>query len=339
MSIDEIVLRFDGLPPSMASGGNEGTTDEDAVWIRAQALKAARTLRARFEGPVGLEFTFFAPQPPPPRTAALITSMAAEALHGGAGTDLATSDDLPLTGPWQVREARWRHTRDPRLATTLRVYAVRETLDQEPVVFAWHDGTSQSFRVFSVPHLQVPAIADDASRLVTQGYPSATASRVGPVDDEHDYEDFIAKLRENAPSPTVVVVPLATPLTPNDMERAWQTMTEAQQEAFWREDIAGLARSLGAARLARLSGASERDLARFASRGFGLAPPVVYRLHYLTLIVATLKATYNELAVRRWFEKARQRLSGQSPDQVLIGDWSPDGEVAEAVLRLARSSL
>lgn len=65
----------------------------------------------------------------------------------------------------------------------------------------------QSFRVFSVPHLQVPAIADDASRLVTQGYQSATASRVGPVGDEQDYEAFIAKLRENAPPPPVVPLP------------------------------------------------------------------------------------------------------------------------------------
>lgn len=99
MSVDEIVLRFDSLPPSMASGSDEGPTDQDAVWIRAQALSPARTLRVRFEGPVGLEFTFFAPQPPPPRTAALTTSWAAEALHGGAGTDLATSDPCRLPGP------------------------------------------------------------------------------------------------------------------------------------------------------------------------------------------------------------------------------------------------
>jgi len=192
-------------------------------------------------------------------------------------------------------------------------------------------------RVFTVPHLQVPAIAEDAARLVTQGYQSATVSRVGPVGDEQDYETFIAKLRENAPSPPVV--PLPTPLTPSDMERAWQTMTEAQQVAFWRDDVAALSRSLGAARLYLLSGASERDLAQFASRGFGLPPPAVYRLHYLTLIVATLKATYNEMAVTRWFEKPRQRFGGKSPDQVLIGDWASDGEVAEAVLRLARSAL
>ena len=61
------------------------------------------------------------------------------------------------------------------------------------------------------------------------------------------------------------------------------------------------------------------------------------RLHFLARVVAELKGAYNDIGVRRWFDRKRTLLRGRSPAQILTGDWNPEGGPAEKVLNLARS--
>lgn len=93
----------------------------------------------------------------------------------------------------------------------------------------------------------------------------------------------------------------------------------------------------GVDRLAALVGVSVASLRRYAADQRPTPDVVAARLHLLARVVAELRGAYSEVGVRRWFERARSRLGGRSPDAILSGDWDPDGSGAERVLALARS--
>lgn len=52
-----------------------------------------------------------------------------------------------------------------------------------------------------------------------------------------------------------------------------------------------------------------------------------------------LRATYADLALRRWFARPRARFGGRSPAELLSGDWSPGDANSERVFALAKESL
>jgi len=62
---------------------------------------------------------------------------------------------------------------------------------------------------------------------------------------------------------------------------------------------------------------------------------VAARAHWLALVVSDLAGTYNEIGIRRWFERPRAQLEGQSPAQSLGQGWDPDGPIADRVAALA----
>ena len=93
----------------------------------------------------------------------------------------------------------------------------------------------------------------------------------------------------------------------------------------------------GAERLAELVGVSIASLRRYAADQRPTPDVVAARLHLIARIVAELRGAYSEVGVRRWFERARSRLGGRSPDTLLSGEWDPDGGDAERLLALARS--
>lgn len=64
---------------------------------------------------------------------------------------------------------------------------------------------------------------------------------------------------------------------------------------------------------------------------------VAARLHYLALLVGNLAGAYNEIGIRRWFERKRHQLSERSPLQVLGKEWSPEDEGPARVRQLAES--
>jgi len=247
-----------------------------------------------------------------------------------------------LWGEWQIRDVRWRYIADEAQSTTLRIYAVPETIDYmshviEPMIFGWRDGEFQNWRVFRVPHSRIPDIANDVRGLVAQGYQSAEVSRIGPIGTERDCEALIAELRQEAPS--LPAASMATPLPPDDWDRVWQTISALGQVDLCRGEVEGLSQILTRKRLAHMVGVSEPDLVAFGNSEGYLGTDAEIRLHYIAGLVAMLKATYNELAVRRWFERRRDRLGGQSPAEVLSGGWAPGDEDAARVIALAKASL
>lgn len=89
--------------------------------------------------------------------------------------------------------------------------------------------------------------------------------------------------------------------------------------------------------LASLLGISPASVVRYA-RGERRTPDAVAaRLHLLALVVGDLAGAYNQIGVRRWFERPRSALNGRSPAQILCGDWEPQDAGPRSVRELARS--
>ena len=70
-----------------------------------------------------------------------------------------------------------------------------------------------------------------------------------------------------------------------------------------------------------------------------MPPPYVVaaRLHFLAFVVGDLAGAYNEIGVRRWFERRRTRLDGNTPAQALGDEWLPEDDAPCRVRELARA--
>lgn len=89
--------------------------------------------------------------------------------------------------------------------------------------------------------------------------------------------------------------------------------------------------------LARLLNISMSSLVRY-ERGERRTPDAVAaRLHFLALVVGDLAGAYNEIGIRRWFDRPRAALDGRTPASRLRGNWSPDADGPRAVRALARA--
>ena len=82
---------------------------------------------------------------------------------------------------------------------------------------------------------------------------------------------------------------------------------------------------------------SASSLKRYASGERDTPDEVAARLHHVALIVGDLAGAYNEVGVRRWFERKRTALNGRAPAALLAGDWNPDDSSPQKVRELARS--
>ena len=87
--------------------------------------------------------------------------------------------------------------------------------------------------------------------------------------------------------------------------------------------------------LARLVGVAEASLRRYAAGSRDTPQRVAERLHWLAMVVADLAGGYNTFGIRRWFERPRAQLQGQSPRQALGDDWGVDDEAAKKLRALA----
>jgi len=76
--------------------------------------------------------------------------------------------------------------------------------------------------------------------------------------------------------------------------------------------------------LSGFAGASPQSLRRYASGERGVPDEVAQRVHWLTGVVADLRAAYNDAGVRRWFERPRPSFNGRSPSAFLVPPWTPD---------------
>ena len=106
-------------------------------------------------------------------------------------------------------------------------------------------------------------------------------------------------------------------------------------EREWGE----VGRILGVPLLGRLLGISPSSLRRYATGDRETPDDTAERLHFLALLIGDLAGTYNDVGVRRWFDRSRAQLGSRSPAQLLAGDWHADAAGPVAVRRLAEALL
>ena len=98
----------------------------------------------------------------------------------------------------------------------------------------------------------------------------------------------------------------------------------------------GLARVFDAEQLASLLNISISSLKRYQAGERATPDAIAARLHFLALLVGDLAGSYNDIGVRRWFQRQRTRLDGRAPAELLTGEWDPDDPGARHVRELAR---
>ena len=94
---------------------------------------------------------------------------------------------------------------------------------------------------------------------------------------------------------------------------------------------------LGLELLSRLLGISASSARRYMSGARVTPDEVAVRLHFLAFVVGDLNGAYNEIGVRRWFDRQRALLDGGTPAGLLAGNWLPEHEGPRRVRRLAHS--
>ncbi len=102
-------------------------------------------------------------------------------------------------------------------------------------------------------------------------------------------------------------------------------------------ELAELTRVFDLDGLARLVGSSAVSLRRYLSGARRTPDRLAERVHWLALVVGDLRGTYNELGIRRWFERKRTVLDDRAPRAILAGDWDPTDPEVERVRELAAS--
>jgi hypothetical protein len=94
---------------------------------------------------------------------------------------------------------------------------------------------------------------------------------------------------------------------------------------------------LGVDLLARLLGVSLSSVRRYKDNVRTTPDDVAARLHFLALVVGDLAGAYNEIGIRRWFERPRTLLGNRSPAVLLAAGWRPGEPGPGKVRDLARS--
>ena len=95
--------------------------------------------------------------------------------------------------------------------------------------------------------------------------------------------------------------------------------------------------TLGLDLLAKLLSISQSSARRYISGSRSTPDTIAARLHFLAFIVSDLSGAYNDIGVRRWFDRPRDRLDGNPPARLLAGRWLPDDEGPRQVRALAHA--
>jgi hypothetical protein len=86
--------------------------------------------------------------------------------------------------------------------------------------------------------------------------------------------------------------------------------------------------------LAGLIGASAVSLRRYSAGTRAVPDEIAARVHWLAMVVSDLAGAYNQIGVRRWFDRPRTGLDGRTPREVLTR-WQPDDPDVERARLLA----
>ncbi len=93
----------------------------------------------------------------------------------------------------------------------------------------------------------------------------------------------------------------------------------------------------GVDQLARLLAISPSSVRRYKEHARTTPDDIAGRLHFLALVVGDLAGAYNDIGIRRWFERARTLLGNRAPQEFLRGEWHPNDPGPTKVRELARS--
>jgi hypothetical protein len=120
-----------------------------------------------------------------------------------------------------------------------------------------------------------------------------------------------------------------------DLMRAVIAALEASPapSSEWRS----VARVFDAEHLAPLLGISVSSLRRYQAGTRSTPDDVAARLHFLALVISDLAGAYNDIGIRRWFQRERSPLDDKTPGALLTGEWSPEDEGPRRVRQLAQA--
>jgi hypothetical protein len=107
------------------------------------------------------------------------------------------------------------------------------------------------------------------------------------------------------------------------------------QSPLPERELRELRRTFELDQLARLLGTSEVSLRRYLGGARKAPDALAARAHWLAMVVADLAGSYNEIGIRRWFDRPRGQLQGRSPREELGANWGPDDTSALRVRDLA----
>lgn len=187
---------------------------------------------------------------------------------------------------------------------------------------------------FTDPLVGVPAFrvvqAADAMGL----YTPATALRVLNLPSFRE----VVRSVQKAGIGGVARLIIGTDAGPREVRQAAETLRDAlEQSPFPETEWKSVTAVLGADKVASLVGVSPSSLGRYQAGERTTPLDVAERLHFLALVVGDLAGAYNELGIRRWFDRRRTALDGKSPSELLRGRWDPDVPGARRVRGLAQS--
>jgi len=94
---------------------------------------------------------------------------------------------------------------------------------------------------------------------------------------------------------------------------------------------------LGRDLLAGLLRVSAVSLRRYLAGERAVPDAVAARLHFLALVAGDLAGAYNDIGVRRWFDRPRSLLDGRRPAELLEAEWLPEDPGPRRVRDLARA--
>jgi len=114
-------------------------------------------------------------------------------------------------------------------------------------------------------------------------------------------------------------------------------ITALEQSPVSQYEWPSVSRVLEAEQLAALLGISLSSLRRYLAGTRETPDAVAARLHFLALVVGDLAGAYNDVGVRRWFERPRTALGGKTPAAMLRGEWDPDDPGPQKARALARA--
>lgn len=158
--------------------------------------------------------------------------------------------------------------------------------------------------------------------------------------DLSSFRAVVGKIAE-AGIGTEIQAALAAPASsigPPQMSRLLDRLETAIDESpspehEWRS-LEGI---FGTDRLAGLLGTSPPSVRRYQSGARETPDSLAARLHFVATLVGDLAGAYNEIGIRRWFDRPRSLLDGRTPADILQGDWHPEAPDSQRLRELARS--